>query len=69
MTRQDAVESGVRNAIDTVHEKAMTQEKAYALLSEFVSDALSAYGFSDIVTAEDMRSARNYFPFCGLINP
>ena len=61
--RQEAIESGVRNAVDTVLlDKSMTRDQAYAQLADFVSDGLSAAGLDDRVSAEEIEFARRMFP-------
>ena len=58
-TRQEAIRSGVANAMDTVFtDKAMDAEAAFKMLEDFVSDGLSCAGLSDIVTPEDIAFAK-----------
>ena len=61
--RQAAIRSGVRNAAQTVYDKDMSREMAFALLSEYVQDGLNSAGFrNDIPTVRDMDFARSVWP-------
>jgi hypothetical protein len=61
--RREAIESGVRNAVDTVTiDKAMSDTMAYECLKEFIQDALSSRGLIDIVSRKEMIYARSIYP-------
>lgn len=63
MTRYCAIEIGIANAVDTVVlDKAMRAAEAYQRLDDFVSDALSAHGFPDRLTDEDLGYAKGIWP-------
>jgi len=60
--REEAIETGVRNATDTVVvDKAMTAEKAFENLSAFVSDGLHCHGLDDQVSRADLEYAKLYW--------
>lgn len=61
--RQDAIERGISNAVDTVFiDKAMTAEQAFENLKSFIQDTLSSDGLDDTVTDVDMKFAKSRFP-------
>lgn len=61
--RKRAIESGVRNAVDTVViDKAMSRDEAFRQLEGFISDGLSSAGERDKVSPEELAFARNIFP-------
>jgi hypothetical protein len=61
--RQDAIERGISNAVDTVFvDKAMTGEQAFANLKSFIQDTLSSDGLDDTVSEADMKFAKARFP-------
>ena len=61
--RNNAIESGVHNAVDTVVvDKAMATGKAYENLSSFVQDGLSCYGLDDEVSGADLEYAKSCWP-------
>ena len=61
--RRNAIEDGVRNAVETVVvDKALSRDQAFRMLSEFVSDGLACAGLCDKVTAADLEYAKSYFP-------
>ncbi|MHA2279900.1 MAG: hypothetical protein ACXAC5_03360 [Promethearchaeota archaeon] len=63
ITRQEAIQLGVQNAVDTVvADKAMTTEQAFRMLTEFVSETLNNYGFGDNITETDLKYAQSLWP-------
>jgi hypothetical protein len=61
--RQNAILSGVNNAVDTVIvDKAMTADEAYRMLDSFVQDGMNSHGLDDVLTAKDRKYARDLWP-------
>jgi hypothetical protein len=63
MTRREAIESGVANAVDTVIvDKAMLADQAYEWLENFAGDALAGWGHDDRLRPAELSYARSLWP-------
>lgn len=60
-SRQDAMENGISNMMDTVFtEKAMTPNDAVEQFEQYVMDGLQSSGYSDILTDDERVEFKRY---------